>query len=121
MFITLHSPKREFTYLYICNKLLVKVMQEYWETKVHKKPKLREYQRFKEHLDLEEYLYHKRSLIAKIRSGTHPLAIETIRYSNTPLENRLWTLCHSKLIESEFHFMCICSKFEIIRKKYFAQ
>ena len=50
---------------------------------------LHEYQRFKEHLDLEEYLHltkHKRSLIAKIRSGTLPLAIETGHYSNTPLE-----------------------------------
>ena len=119
-----HFNEKKSVDLSICNKLLLKIMQEDWETKLPKKPKLREYQRFKEHLDLEEYLYlpkHKRSLIAKIRSGTLPLAIETGRYSNIPLENRLCTLCNSKLIESEFHFMCICSKFEIIRKKYFAQ
>ena len=119
-----HFNEKKSVDLSICNKLLLKIMQEDWETKLPKKPKLREYQRFKEHLDLEEYLYlpkHKRSLIAKIRSGTLPLAIETGRYSNIPLENRLCTLCNSKLIESEFHFMCICSKFKIIRKKYFAQ
>ena len=110
--------------LSICNKLLLKIMKDNWIAKVPKKPKLCEYQKFKEHIDPEEYLYltkHKRSLIAKIRSGTLPLAIETGCYSNTPLENRLYTLCNSKLIESEFHFMCISSKFEIIRKKYFAQ
>ena len=58
------------------------------------KPKLREYKKIKEHIDLEEYLYltkYKRSLNAKIRSGTLPLAIETLCYSNTPLENRLCT------------------------------
>ena len=121
-----HFNEKKSVDLSICNKLLLKIMQEDWETKVPKKRKLREYQRFKENLDLdlEEYLYltkHKRSFIAKIRSGTLPLAIETGRNSNTPLENRLCTLCNSKLIESEFHFMCICSKFEIIRKTYFAQ
>ena len=119
-----HFNEKKNVFLSICNKQLLKIMQEDWETKVPKKPKLREYQRFKEHLDLEEYLYlskHKRSLIAKIRSGTLPLATETGCYSNTPLENRLCTLCISKLVESEFHFMCIRSKIEIIRKKYFAQ
>ena len=80
---------------------------------------MREYKKNMEHIDLEEYLYltkYKRSLIAKIRSGRLPLAIETGLYSNTPLENRLCTLFSSRLIESEFHFICICSKFEIIRK-----
>ena len=79
----------------ICNKLLLKIMKDNWIAKVPKKPKLLEYQKFKEHIDLEEYLYltkYKRSLIAKIRSGTLPLAIETDRYSNTPLKNRLCTL-----------------------------
>ena len=44
---------------------------------------------------------YKRSLIAKIRSGTLTLAIETGRYSKNPLDNGLCTLCNSKLIEYE--------------------
>ena len=70
-------------------------MKDNWIAKVPKKPKLREYQKFKEHIDLEEYLYltkYKRSHIEKTRSATLPLVIETGRYSNTPLENRLSTL-----------------------------
>ena len=95
-----HFNEKKSVDLSICNNLLLKIMQEDWETKVLKKPKLHEYQRFKEHLDLEEYLYltkHKRSPIAKIRSGTLPLAIETGRYSNTPLKNKLCSLCNSKI------------------------
>ena len=101
--------------LSICNKLLLKIMKDNWIAKIPKKPKLNEYQKFKEHIDLEEYLYltkYKSSLVVKIKSGTLPQTIETGHYSTTPLENRLCTLCNSKLIESEFHFICICSKFE---------
>ena len=86
---------------------------------------------FEEHFDLEEYLYlteYKRSLIAKIKSGTLPLAIETGSYSNTSLEDQLCTLCYSNLIESEFHFICIYSKLDRYKLytvdtkiKYFAQ
>ena len=97
-------------------------MKDNWIAKVPKKPKLCEYQKFKEHIDLEEYLHltkYKRSIIAQIRSGTPPLAIETSRYSNTPFDSRLCTLCNSKLIESELHFICIHSEFEMIRKNTF--
>ena len=52
-----HFNEKKNVDLYICNKLILKIMQEDWETKVPKKPKLCEYQRFKELLDLEEYLY----------------------------------------------------------------
>ena len=83
-------------------------MKDYWiAIKVLQKPKLREYQKLKEHIDLEGYLYltkYKRFLIAKIRSGTLRLAIETGYYSNTSLENRLFTLFNSRLIESDFGF-----------------
>ena len=50
-----HFNEKKSVAISICNKLLLNIMQEDWEAKVPKKPKLREYQRFKEHLDLEEY------------------------------------------------------------------
>ena len=84
---------------FICDKLLLKIIKDNWIVKVCKKPKLCEYPKFKEHIYLEEYLYltkYKRSLITKIRSGTFSLPIETGRYSNAPLENRLCTLCNSR-------------------------
>ena len=37
------------------------------------------------------------------------------------MENRLCTQCNSKLMEAEFHFICLCCKFGITRKKYFTQ
>ena len=69
--------KKKCVDLSICNKLLLRIIKDNWIAKVPRKPKLREYQKFKEHIDLEEYLYltkYKRSLIAKI-SGTLPLGI----------------------------------------------
>ena len=41
---------------------------------------------------------HERSLISKLRTGTLPLAIETVRFRKIPVEDRLCILSKSNLI-----------------------
>ena len=80
-----------------------------WSIDVNNKPKLRTYVLFKSDLLLEDYVkYHMhrrhRSLFAQFRLGILPLYIETGRYDNTPVANRICKLCDFRAIEDEFHF-----------------
>ena len=47
-----------------------------------------------------------------LRCGILKLKIETGRFNNTLLENRICDLCETGLIEDELHLICVCSKFE---------
>ena len=73
---------------------------------------------------------YQRSLIALLRLGILPLYIETGRFKNikdektglirkTRPNERLCTLCDSKTIEDEIHFVCQCKKYEIYHKELY--
>ena len=73
---------------------------------------------------------NQRSLLAQIRLGILPLHVETGRFRNikdditgnyrkTKLEERLCTVCKLNLIEDEFHFVCVCRKYEKERNVMF--
>ena len=71
---------------------------------------------YKSDLAVEDYLFYKvpklhRSLLAQFRAGILPLNIEVGRYRNTPLEERLCTLCEENVVEDEIHFLCSCSMY----------
>ena len=59
-----------------------------------------------------------RAVVAKLRSGTLPLAIETGRYTQTPREERLCRSCNANLIEDEMHFIFDCEKYDDIRRQF---
>ena len=97
-----------------------KIMKSEWSCKKEIKPKLRTYNLFKHNMCLEKYLSHnltpgERSVITKLRLGVLPLAIETGRYINTPLEERLCTLCDINEVETEYHFVFVCRRYEDLR------
>ena len=78
---------------------------------------LRTYVNFKKSPVVEEYVKNvlsrsDRSLIAKFRCGILQLHIETGRFNNTKLEERLCQICNSNTIEDEFHFLCVCPHYE---------
>ena len=71
-------------------------------------------------IDIEEYLFYKipkyhRSLFAQLRAGILPLNIETGRYKNVELSERLCTLCDDNLVEDEVHFLCCCRFYSDLR------
>ena len=108
--------------LNFCENILRKNLQESWAISVGNKPKLRTYEKIKTNISTDEYLLlpkYQRSLIARLRSGTLSLAIETGRFTNVHLENRTCILCNNKEIEDEIHFLCVCPQLELIRQKYY--
>ena len=61
----------------------------------------------------------QRSLVAQLRLGILPLAIETGRYTNTPINERLCFWCKNK-VENEFHFVYECILYENLRIELFS-
>lgn len=81
--------------------------------------KLRIYKKFKYEFGIENYckiilpLQH-RSAFAKFRSGVAPIRIETGRYENINVNERLCPLCHTS-IEDEMHVILYCNIYDDIR------
>jgi hypothetical protein len=86
--------------------------------------KLRTYKLFKDALETECFLLkvnnrqHIRDL-ARFRCGVAPLAIETGRFNNTPLDNRLCLFCDANAIEDEKHVLLHCDMYNDIREQLF--
>ena len=79
-----------------------------WKNEIDTKPKLRTSILFKESFETEDYVKFNKnrlciSLIVQIRSGTLPLNIETGRFRQIAVEDRL---CVLRNLENEFHFIC---------------
>ena len=96
--------------------------KEQWNKDIKSQDKLRTYRTFKSEFGLETYVQcdlsrSERSLIAQLRCGILPLAIETGRYTQprkTPVDERLCTICKTGAVESETHFIFDC---EVYRKE----
>ena len=63
----------------------------------------------------------QRSLMAQLRLGILPLALETGRYYRIPIENRFCKLCQNEYIEDEIHFLCCCKHFDHERLLFFTK
>jgi len=103
--------------------ILKEKASESWLEEIHRKPKLRTYITFKSTFTVENYVrfgYNKknRSLMAQIRLGILPLRVETGRYSNIPLQNRLCENCID-LVEDETHFIIHCTLYRDQRQTLF--
>ena len=87
------------------------------------KNKLRTYRSFKTEFGTEFYLRcslpkKHRSAFAKFRCGVAPLKIETGRYENRPLEDRICPFgCN--VVEDETHLMVICPQYNSVRNELF--
>ena len=53
----------------------------------------------------------QRSLFAQFRFGILPLEIETGRFRDVPLAERICKVCNSGAVEDEIHFLCDCSTY----------
>jgi hypothetical protein len=86
--------------------------------------KLCTYRNFKHSIQPEPYVKmilskRQRSAVAKFCSGVAPLKIETGRYTNTPEEERLCTVCNMSEVESEEHSLIRCQAYQDIRENLF--
>ena len=57
-------------------------------------------------------------ILAKFRSGSLPLSIETGRFARpkVPLNERICNLCSSNTVEDEVHFLLKCSLYSDLRR-----
>ena len=60
----------------------------------------------------------ERSFMAQLRFGILPIHVETGRFRNTKLEDRICTLCQLEEIEDESHFLFRCSCYNDIRNRW---
>lgn len=56
--------------------------------------------------------------LARFRTGSHKLAVETGRWHGVARENRLCQVCKCGLVEDESHFLFDCEAYRDIRLKY---
>ena len=116
----INKTKEEWNKL-ITEKIQIREQRE-WKQRALSKPKLRTYVRYKKILKKEDYLKCEDSLgrrmLARIRSGTNNLRIETGRYERPKLaeEYRICRVCKTEA-ESEEHFLMRCTAYEEIRKE----
>ena len=88
--------------------------------------KLRTYRLYKTDLIAENYVKlnmersHRR-ILAKFRSGSLPLQVETGRYKKpkVPLENRICKFCSDNTVEDEMHFLISCDFYSDLRRPLF--
>ena len=108
---------KEVCDLHSVEELLYKSAENEWKESVDKKPKLRTFKTFKKDFQTSDYIKWSinrfdRSLFAKFRCGILQLRIETGRFNNTKLEDRICELCNALAIEDEFHFLCVCELYK---------
>ena len=104
-----------------CSDKLLLDMTLNWKENLLAKPKLRIYRQLKETINTELYVSlnltsKERSMIAHLRLGVLPLAIETGRYQNKKINDRKCFHCDDA-IEDEFHFLFHCSLYIDERNK----
>ncbi len=63
----------------------------------------------------------QRSVLSKFKLGVLPLAIETGRWKDIPLEKRLCAVCNENCLENEYHFLLFCDGYKETRTKMFQE
>ncbi len=110
-----------FTNKLACNMTTVKnkgkdMPNVEWKHLLSTKPKLRTHVKLIENMYTEDYVKHctsrrKRSLMAQFRIDILPLHIETGRFRDKRINERVCLLCNSSEVENELHFLCVCTTY----------
>ncbi len=45
-----------------------------------------------------------------------PLRIETGRWKNENIEDRVCLVCEENIVEDEYHFLCVCKRYDDVRQ-----
>ena len=96
-----------------------------WYSEVDKSSTCLNYRIFKHELAFEKYInmlpMKYRIIFMKFRCRNYKLPIVTGLYSNTPLEERICTLCNCNAIGDEFHYIFNCTYFNAKRILYLGE
>jgi hypothetical protein len=94
-----------------------------WNHTINTSPKLHYYCKFKQFFEFEDYLVSisnetTRKSLTRFRLSSHNLEIEQGRFNGIDRQNRLCKLCNQNVIESEYHFLLCCNKYDDLRRQY---
>lgn len=109
---------------YIFKQRLIDNFIQHWHVSIGNSPVLETYKHLKSSLDYESYLdqlpHSLRCSLSRIRVSSHSLRIQTGRFARNRIERneRVCLCCGSGDVEDEFHFICVCPRFNDQRKKY---
>ena len=84
-------------------------------------PRLDFYKTIKKDFGFEDYLLNKyeiRRNIAKLRTSTHSLEIQTGRHKNKLRSERICRTCNLEKVETETHFLIECPSYDLIRRRH---
>ena len=109
----------EIPCLEVIKKRIKDYFTQHWYASICSSSKLEYYCLFK----MEKYIEYisndkLRTELAALRLSAHNLDIERGRHINVPRENRVCRLCSMSMIESEFHFMVVCPRYNDIRREF---
>ena len=95
-----------------------------WYSDINNSNRLQSYCVYKHDLKLEGYLTDitenkYKTALARFRTSSHNLFIETGRYDNTPRQEKICKSCNMKQIEDEYHFLLVCPNYRELRMKFF--
>ena len=97
---------------------------EQWHREVEAQSKLRFYRIFKDELKVEKFVtinlpVSHRSILSQLRYGVLPLHVETGRFHNMPVQERICKFCNANEVETELHFLFYCQLYTVIRNSFY--
>lgn len=122
-FVWNNQPSMEIPFKVIRQRIFDMYFQK-WYSEINNSNRLQSYCIFKHDCKLENYLTcvtenKYKIALARFRTSSHNLFIETGRYDNTPQPERLCKSCNMNQIEDEYHFLLVCPNYRALRTKYF--
>ena len=109
--------------LSLCQEKLCLIYKEKLMLEIQKKPKLRLYSKVKQCLETERYVKlnmtaNERSMLAQLRMGILPIKVETGRFVNLKINERICDVCPENKIEDELHFLFNCEAYSDARREF---
>jgi hypothetical protein len=104
-------------------KRILDIYMQEWYTSINNSNRLETLALIKHNFISEKYLTcisekKYRIALARFRTSSHELLIETGRHMNLLRADRICRNCNLNLIENEYHFLLICPKYRDLRKEY---
>ena len=108
----------------VFKRRVIDCFMQKWHDEVYNCGVLCSYRHFKNAFEYETYLdvlpFNLVHFISKLRLSSHPLRIETGRYGRARVDRneRHCIFCNESDLEDGYHFICVCTAYNDIRKIY---
>ena len=109
-----------------CKQILMEKYNDEWKKLASRKSKLKLYLSIKKDFGLENHVKlnlsrNERSVLSQLRCSILPIQIEIGRFNNLKIEERLCPICNTGSIETEYHFLFECPKYQNSREDFYRQ